>query len=593
MMKYICNPMNIEYRYQFVESRNGMQIVREAADPSLVMFKGQYYLFSSMAGGFYVSDDLADWKFYPLIGAPAYDYAPDVRVLGEYLYFSASNKDICSFYRSKDPIHGEFEEIKGTFSFWDPNLFADDNGRVYFYWGCSNVLPIYGVELDPETMHPLGEPTGLFSVNDKENGFERYGENHVPSISPEEVEAQISYYVSANPGLTEEEIAVVRQYMTPAPFLEGPWMDKHEGKYYLQYAIPHTEDNVYGDSVYVSDSPLGPFTLAKNNPYSYKPGGFVTGTGHGSTMEDKHGNVWHTASVRLSVHCNFERRIGLWPAGFDHDGELFCNQRYGDWPMRLENVRKDQWEKPEWMLLSYGKKVTASSVEGDHLPEYAVDENMRTWWKAATNHSDEWLEVDLGENYDIHAVQVNFTDDGLDVPLPEGVSLKGEPDPRYIDMRQHYTRWLLEGSVDGEEYFVIEDKSEAQTDLPHDLIVRENGFKARYIRCTVKELPFAQNACISGLRVFGKGDGKLPERVKEFDASLVTELDLTVKWPAGDALGYNVLWGFACDKLYHSYLVYGKNEVQIGALIKGQPVYVRIDAFNENGITEGEVRRVR
>ena len=36
-------------------------------------------------------------------------------------------------------------------------MFCDDDGRVYFYWGCSNMSPIWGVELDPETMTPIGE----------------------------------------------------------------------------------------------------------------------------------------------------------------------------------------------------------------------------------------------------------------------------------------------------------------------------------------------------------------------------------------------------------------------------------------------------
>ncbi|MNC40997.1 hypothetical protein D3C75_897430 [compost metagenome] len=53
-----------------------------------------------------------------------------------------------------------------------------------------------------------------------------------------------------------------------------------------------------------------------------------------------------------------------------------------------------------------------------------------------------------------------------------------------------------------------------------------------------------------------------------------------------------MLWGFSADKLYHSYLVYGDNRVTIGALVKGQSVYIRVDAFNEMGITEGDVYKV-
>jgi hypothetical protein len=35
--------------------------------------------------------------------------------------------------------------------------------------------------------------------------------------------------------------------------LEGAWVTKHDGKYYLQYAAPGTEYNIYADGVYVSN----------------------------------------------------------------------------------------------------------------------------------------------------------------------------------------------------------------------------------------------------------------------------------------------------------------------------------------------------
>lgn len=127
------------------------------------------------------------------------------------------------------------------------------------------------------------------------------------------------------------------------------------GKYYLQYACPGAQYNVYADGVYIGDSPLGPFTLAKNNPFSYKPGGFLPGAGHGSTMEDTAGNLWHTSTMRISVNQQFERRVGLWQAGRDADGELFCNQRYGDWPMEVTGEKQDPG-RTKWYLLSYGNK---------------------------------------------------------------------------------------------------------------------------------------------------------------------------------------------------------------------------------------------
>lgn len=47
------------------------------------------------------------------------------------------------FYRTKDVINGPYEEIKGTFPFWDPNLFIDDDGRMYFT-GAALIRHLYG-----------------------------------------------------------------------------------------------------------------------------------------------------------------------------------------------------------------------------------------------------------------------------------------------------------------------------------------------------------------------------------------------------------------------------------------------------------------
>jgi hypothetical protein len=59
-----------------------------------------------------------------------------------------------------------------------------------------------------------------------------------------------------------------------------------------------------------------------------------------------------------------------------------------------------------------------------------------------------------------------------------------------------------------------------------------------------------------------------------------------------DTLGWNILFGNSPEKLYHSYLVFAPGSRRVGALMKGRDYYVRVDAFNENGITEGEVVRL-
>ena len=522
---------------------------------------------------------------------PLYDYAPDVRVLGDWVYFCASNRDHnCDRWRTRDILHGPYEKIEGSFPYWDPNLFVDDDGRVYFYWGCSNVTPIYGVELDTETMNPKTEPKVLVEGHPFEIGYERFGENNsLLPASEEEIDAKYKAFHEAQ-GIPEsmipEEVKpLIRGMFSNRPYIEGAWMDKHDGRYYLQYAAPGTQYNTYSDGVYVGESPLGPFRLADNNPYSYKPGGFLPGAGHGSTMEDKAGNLWHTSTMRISVNHDFERRVGLWPAGFDAEGELFCNQRYGDWPTAVSGERDDPWRDPAWMLLSAGKAAVASSCLPGHEAEKATEENVQTWWRAASNSRREWLCVDLGALFDVHAVQINFADDKLDIPCPG--EIRPGSQARYIEEAELVTQWKLEGSTDGTHWFVIEDKSDARTDLSHDLIVREEGFAARYLRLSEMAVPYEQKPCVSGLRVFGLGHGAKPAE-PQFTAKRANDLDMNVSIAAqSDALGYSILFGSSSEKLYHSAMVFTPGEHRVGALIAGREYFVRVDAFNENGITAG------
>ena len=592
-MNYLCNPVNINYRYQFnMDPRlhGQMQICREAADPSMILFHGRYYIFASMTLGVWVSDDLAHWENHRLPKElPLYDYAPDVRVMGDWVYFCASRREEnCDRYRTKDILNGPYEKIEGSFPFW----FIDDDGRVYFYWGCSNITPIWGVELDPQTMQPISEKRVLVEGHPFEVGYERVGEDN-SQLPASEAEIDAAYAAfHKRQGISEDQVPeqvkpLIRGMFSRKPYIEGAWMDKQNGRYYLQYACPGTQYNTYSDGVYVSSSPLGPFTLAGNNPYSYKPGGFLPGAGHGSTMRDKKGAWWHTATMRISMNHDFERRVGIWPAGFDADGELFCNQRYGDWPMTVEG---DPWRDPAWMLLSAGKKATASSFTEGHEPEKATEENVQTWWRASTTDRTEWLQIDLGRDFDVHAIQINFADDKIDIPCPG--QIVGGSQARYIEERDLATQWKLTGSADGKDWFVIEDKSDVQTDLTHDLILREEGIRVRFLRLSDMAVPYGQQPCISGLRVFGLGQGEKPA-APVFTVRRENDLDMMVSVQSQEnTLGYNILFGNSPNKLYHSSMNFKAGDQRIGALIKGRNYFVRVDAFNENGITEGTCVRL-
>lgn len=572
MIREFCNPLDLEYKFQHY----GGKAHREAADPTIVLFKDKYYMFASMSAGFYYSDDLVNWKWHENRNVDMYRYAPDVRQVGEYLYFCASTRNKPStIWRTKDPLSDIFEKVSEPFAFWDPDIFEDDDGRVYFYWGCGNVEPIWGIVLDKETMMPIGEKVACFDQDKDIHGWERF---NFPGKE-----------ASSRKGL----VALAMKYLNRKgrPYMEGAFMNKWNGKYYLQYAAPGTEFPVYGDGYYVSDKPLGPFTFMPNTPFSLKPSGFITGAGHGSTINDKEDNIIHVSTMRISKNQNFERRIGLFPAGLDEDGLLYCNQNFADYPIVLPDGKYNPRElKPQYFLLSYKKKAKASSSLEDHPVNLALDEDIRTWWVAKETNA--WYELDLGDIYKPHSIQVNFADHEVpELKIDKALRSDTMTNMRYIDSSNRLkTRFIIEGSIDEKEWFMLYDGSKLEDDRPHPYIILNEKYEVRYIKITSLELPYNKLFALSGLRVFGKGNGDIPEAVKNITCNRYdNKLDCLIRFDkVENAQGYNIRFGIAPDKLYSSYLIYDKNEVLLTTLNANQEYYFAIDAFNENGLTEGE-----
>lgn len=551
---------------------------REAADPSIVRYRGRYFLFASMSGGFWYSDDLLTWQHRASAKLPLLDYAPDVREINGALYISASRTTDSPFFRSENPLDDDFTEVNSGFPFWDPHLFQDDDGAVYFYWGCSNSEPIAGVRVDAGTIEPAGPTVPLISGSPSTRGWEQIGEN----------------YIKAEPKTDRERY--LAEYLGDAPFVEGAWMTRRDDTYYLQYAAPGTEWNTYADGYYTGAAPLGPFEYSPHSPFSSKPGGFITSAGHGSTFQDAFGNWWHAATMRISVHHSFERRIGIFPAGFDADGVLFCNQNFGDYPMIVPEGPIDPWKDSfaGWMLQSLDATATASSFLDGHEPTLTVDEDIRTWWVAEGADPGEWVQLDLHTVRTIHAIQVNLADHELASIAPEqtdGLELPGEYRALYTGTRP--TEFLVELSVDGLEWSSAVDTRGASTETPHAFDVLTVPVRARYVRFTAGAMPFGSPAAVSGLRVFGIGDGPVPSSVAA-TASRESDLVARIEWEPGElAQGYNIRYGAAPDKLYHSWLVYGQNSLDLRNLNAGVDYWVAVDAFNESGITPGAVIAVQ
>ncbi|NBC06694.1 MAG: family 43 glycosylhydrolase [Bacteroidetes bacterium] len=565
--KTYCNPIDIDYSYMSHYRALRDVSYRSGADPAVVNYKGRYYLFVTRSHGYWVSDDMSNWQF----------------IRPQSWYFNGCNAPAAAVHDGKIIVLGDpsgrgavietdnpelgdwttnFAVINVPQGVQDPNLFVDDDGRVYLYEESSNRWPIHGIELDPDNWYvPIGEQVDLFNLDPEKHGWERFGQDHKSDIKP---------------------------------FIEGPWMMKHGDTYYLEYGAPGTQWNVYADGVYTSKSPLGPFEYAPYNPISYKPGGFLKGSGHGSTVQDNNGNYWHFATMAISVNFKFERRIGMYPAGFDEDGQMYVNTAYGDYPHYLPETEVDNHKNrfTGWMLLSFGKPVTTNSklVESDvnvmdesdqgymlgQIMDFSIgqinDEEIRSYWVSEANHDSIYLQLDLEEAMDLKAIQINFQDFKSEI--------FGRPDT----LKQQF---VLSASMDGENWEVIADYSENQRDMPHGYIELPEAVEARYIKydhvhCSTK------NLAISEFRVFGNGKGDVPAAPANFTVERQEDRrNALLSWtPDPEATGYVIYWGIDKEKLNLSAQMYDQASYELRALNTDQGYYYQVEAFNENGVSE-------
>ncbi len=558
--KTYCNPLNIDYGYTPIPNFSEWGRHRATADPVIVLYKGDYYLFSTNQWGYWWSPDMLNWQFiskkFLRPWNEGYDElcAPGVGIIGDtMIVFGSTYTSKFTMWMSTNPKANDWKPLVDSFSIggWDPSFFTDDDGKFYMYNGSSNKFPMYGIELNRKTMQPIGTRKEMYLLEPWRFGWQRFGE-HMDNTFLD-------------------------------PFIEGSHMTKHNGKYYLQYGAPGTEFSGYADGLLMGNDPLGYFE-PQSDPLSIKLGGYVRGAGHGTTFIDKYNQYWHVSTTVVSVKNTFERRIGIWPTGFDKDDKMFCNTTFGDYPHYIPapGIDGSQYGKEGkspyftgWMLLNYNKPVQVSSTLGGYVPNNAVDELTKTYWSARSGDKGEYIQTDLGNVSTVNAVQINYADQDVD-------------QDRLGKWPGQFHQYKLWYSPDGKKWTILVDKSQNLTDVPHDYIELPKAVQARYIKLENIHMPTGKFA-ISGLRVFGNGNGAKPDAVQGFIV-LRTEKDKRsafIKWrPVDNAFAYNIYYGTHPDKLYTSIMVHSNNEYWMKAMDSQKPYYYCIEAVNENGTSE-------
>ena len=536
----------------------------------IVVQRGEYYLFETIGDGYWHSRDLGTWRHVTPTRWPLLDIvAPAALSVRDTIYLLPSTTSPLPILMLTQPASGRVGFYNRLLPWlplardregptparpdsvqpgpWDPAFFHDpDTERWFLYWNSSNLYPLHAIELDKTNrLAYKGTPKWLFGLDPEHHGWERFGRDHRDT--------------------------------TIHPFIEGAWMTKHAGRYYLQYGAPGTEYNVYSTGAYVASDPLGPFTYAPYNPVGYKPGGFVQGVGHGNTFQDVYGNWWNTGTPWIGYNWNFERRIGLFPAGFDADGQMYVDTRFADFPHWLPKGKaRDRGALfTGWMLLSYRKQVRASSALDSFPANNVVDENPRTFWVATDNRAGEWLTIDLGATYDVKAVQVNYADYKSNL---------------YGTDSTVYTSFRLSASTDGKTWTRVSDLSTERRDRPNAYVELPRPVRARYIRYEHLHVGAAHLA-ISDIRVFGNGSGSAPPPATPRALAARRDRDernAVISWdPVPGAVGYNLRWGIAPTKLYQTYQRFADETMplELRALTVGQAYWIAIESFDGNSVS--------
>lgn len=440
-----CNPLPIE-----TSSRDGSPQGVNLGDVTVVREGGQYYLFGTGGGG-WVSEDLVSWRYQGVeMRQGRVPVAPHVFKHRGQFYLSGNDAPL---YRAPSPLGpyelvGAWTDVNGQpFSglangkpwtgAFDVDIFIDTDGKPYLYFPARSTEGIDAVTLDPEHLNRFtSAPKRLFGFN-AAHVWERYGEmNEYGDIS----------------------------------WIEGPWMQKHKGTYYLQYSGSGTQWLTYATGVYTSRSPLGPFTYAPINPILRKVTGVVTGTAHGSIVEGPDGNLWQFYTI-VTSNPPGGRRLGMDPVGFDTRGNLFVKGPT-ETPQWAPGVVADPARKGDSgsLPLTVGKMraMNAKSAFSSQRPgrdaAYAVDNSTGTWWEPAGDDTRPSITVDLTPATEFDPLQLFTVDSSrimFSAPRGFGRPAPGTtPTPPAPPTGAPAHRYTIEVSNDGSTFTTVLNKTQ-------------------------------------------------------------------------------------------------------------------------------------
>jgi xylan 1,4-beta-xylosidase len=486
-----------------------------SGDVTVIKEQGKYYMYCS-GGGIWISDDLLHWTHQAptFQGQGSIPVAPHVVKYNNAFYMAGNDATRNgvpgaegSVYKADNPLGpwsyiGVWKNTGAPADGWrgafDIDIFVDDDNKPYLYAPGRSTAGIYVIPLDPTDLTRFADkPKHLFGFNTN-HLWERYGEmNEYPDVA----------------------------------WIEGPWMLKHNGTYYLQYSASGTQWKTYAEGYYTAKSPLGPFTYAPNNPLLRKTEGLVTGTAHGSVVEGPDGNLWQFYTIVLSNPPG-GRRIGMDPIAFDKDGNISC--RITDTPQWAPGAVSDPAANGDSgslpvtinKLRAMNATSAFSSQSPGHDAAYAIDNSSGTWWEPAAADAQPSLTIELSPATRFDPVQY-FTVDSVRLMFNGGGGMGGggggrgmrgaggpapEAAPPTTRPASTSYQYKIEVSSDGATFTPALDQTT-------NAIVRNTLFEeippttCRFVRLTMTNWPRGGNLGIIEFTAFGKPAHSTPAPV--------------------------------------------------------------------------------
>ena len=450
-----------------------------SGDVSVIFNDGLYYMFCT-GGGAWVSADMLNWEYKAVKHAARIPVAPDVAKFNGRFYMSGNDSPL---YVSDDPL-GPYELVgewsntgdisEGWNGAFDTHIFIDDDNQPYLFWPGRGISGIFGVKLNPDRMNEfMGKPVHLFGFN-PEHEWERYGEmNEYPGVA----------------------------------WIEGPWVIKHNGKYYIEYSASGTQWKTYAEGYYTAKSPLGPYRYAGNNPLLRKTEGLVTGTAHGSIVKGPDDNWWQVYTIVLSNPPG-GRRIGMDRVVFDRKGNMSVTVTDSPQPAPLARPARNAPANVP-VTINKVRAMNALSKVSSEQPgfygSYAVDDFSGTMWMPADDDREPSLLIELSPATRFDVVQL-FTVSSVRI-LFGGMSQRSQRGFGGMGgaSAQVY-KYKLEVSMDGKDFTTVVDRT-GNTVARNTTFDEFDPVECRFVRLTVTEWPAGAARGIIDFTVFGYPSG--------------------------------------------------------------------------------------